>query len=54
MKEHVHVSTDLDRHVEWLREMQSLGIEKVFLHNVNGKQEQFIDSFGKDVLPKLA
>lgn len=53
VKNHVHVSADLDKQTEWLHEIQSLGVEKVFLHNVNQKQEQFIEQFGDKVLPKL-
>lgn len=54
VKEHVHVSADLEEHTEWLQDMQSLGVEKVFLHNVNRNQEQFIERFGEHVLPELA
>ena len=49
----VRVSADVDRHLEWLREDLSLGVDRVFLHNVNRKQEAFIERFGEDVLPRL-
>ena len=53
VRENVHVSADLERHAEWLREIQSLGVEKVVLHNVHPKQAQFIEQFGDRVLPRL-
>ncbi|NEU58403.1 TIGR03885 family FMN-dependent LLM class oxidoreductase [Halorussus sp. MSC15.2] len=53
VKENVRVSADLDRHVEWLREDLALDVEKVFLHNVNREQEQFVDAFGERVLPEF-
>lgn len=49
----VHVSADVDRHVEWLAAMADLGVERVFVHNVNREQEQFVDDFGEHVLPEL-
>lgn len=53
VREHVHVSADLEEHVEWLRELQTVGVETVFLHNVNREQERFVDRFGERVLPEL-
>lgn len=54
VRRNVHVSADLDEHREWLREIQSLGVERVVLHNVNRSQERFVDTFGEHVLPDLA
>ncbi len=54
VREHVHVSADPDEHVEWLREMTSAGVERVFLHNVNRNQRPFIEQFGHQVLPTLS
>jgi probable non-F420 flavinoid oxidoreductase len=53
VKKNVRVSSDLNDHVEWLREDRSLDVEKIFLHNVNREQEQFVESFGEHVLPEL-
>lgn len=51
--QNVRVSADLEEHTEWLREDCSLDFEKIFLHNVNPKQEQFVEAFGEHVLPEL-
>ena len=51
--QNVRVSADLEEHVEWLRRDLEIGFEKVFLHNVNTNQEQFVEQFGEHVLPRL-
>ncbi|QRR04083.1 TIGR03885 family FMN-dependent LLM class oxidoreductase [Dyadobacter sandarakinus] len=49
----VRISDSLDQHLEWLAADVELGVEKLLLHNVNLRQEQFIDAFGEKVLPAL-
>lgn len=53
VKKVVKISSDLQEFSDWIRELDSLGFEKIILHNVNRKQEQFIDAFGTHVLPEL-
>jgi len=53
LKASVRISADLDEHIEWLKQDATLGFEKIILHNVNTKQELFINDFGKHVLPQL-
>jgi G6PDH family F420-dependent oxidoreductase len=50
----VLVSSDLPRHVEWLREAAALGFDEINIHHVGQRQEAFIDAFGREVLPALA
>ncbi|MEJ8803641.1 TIGR03885 family FMN-dependent LLM class oxidoreductase [Pontibacter sp. H249] len=54
MDEAVNISSDPQRHIEWLQEYIDLGFDKIDLHNVNRKQEQFIEVFGEKVLPALS
>ncbi|SBV37579.1 F420-dependent glucose-6-phosphate dehydrogenase (fragment) [uncultured Stenotrophomonas sp.] len=49
----VHVSADLERHVEWLRQYARLGVSRLYLHNVNREQSRFIRDFGKVVVDAL-
>jgi alkanesulfonate monooxygenase SsuD/methylene tetrahydromethanopterin reductase-like flavin-dependent oxidoreductase (luciferase family) len=49
----VLISSDLDRHVEWLRERMGLGFQSLDLHNVGRNQREFIDAFSRHVLPAL-
>jgi len=49
----VRISSDPERHVEWLRRDVELGFTKLFLHNVHLDQEGFIRDFGERVLPRL-
>jgi probable non-F420 flavinoid oxidoreductase len=49
----VRISADPQRHVDWLRQDLELGFERLFLHNVNRHQEDFIRTFGEQVLPAL-
>ena len=51
LKGKLRVSSDLSRHVEWIRADLELGFSAVFLHNVGGDPERFIDVFAEKVLP---
>jgi coenzyme F420-dependent glucose-6-phosphate dehydrogenase len=50
----VRVSSDLGRHVAWLEEYIELGIDAVYLFNVNRHQREFIHAFAEGVLPAVA
>jgi coenzyme F420-dependent glucose-6-phosphate dehydrogenase len=49
----VRISAEPGRHVDWLEQDLALGFERLFLHNVNLDQENFILDFGRHVLPAL-
>jgi len=49
----VLVSSDLGRHLEWLRELAGLGFDELALHHVGQDLDPFIDAFGEHVLPAL-
>lgn len=49
----VRVSDSTDQHIEWLMDDINAGVTQLYLHNVNTKQSQFIDVFGREVLPQL-
>jgi coenzyme F420-dependent glucose-6-phosphate dehydrogenase len=53
LREIVLISSDLDRHAEWLHERAALGFESLDLHNVGPNQHEFIEAFGSHVLPAL-
>jgi coenzyme F420-dependent glucose-6-phosphate dehydrogenase len=53
MRQFVRVSPRLEDHRRWLQEDLDMGFEELYLHNVNRQQRQFIDDFGKAVLPEL-
>lgn len=53
VKNSVRISNDFHEFIDWIQELASLGFEKIILHNVNRKQDQFIDAFGTNVLPEL-
>jgi coenzyme F420-dependent glucose-6-phosphate dehydrogenase len=51
----VRTSSDIRRHLEWLREDAALGFDRVFVHNVaRDHQERFIDECGRHLLPQFA
>jgi coenzyme F420-dependent glucose-6-phosphate dehydrogenase len=54
MREHVRISSDLDRQVEWLREDLEMGFSTITIHNVNREQERFILDFGPRVSEELS
>ena len=45
VRERVRISPDLEQHLEWIREDEALGIDELYLHNVNRDQRGFIDAF---------
>jgi alkanesulfonate monooxygenase SsuD/methylene tetrahydromethanopterin reductase-like flavin-dependent oxidoreductase (luciferase family) len=53
MRESVLISADASRHAAWLQEFIELGFEELQLHQVGVDQQEFIDAFGREVLPQL-
>lgn len=53
VEENVRVAADLEDHREWIERDCELNVERIFLHNVNTNQEQFLDAFGEEVLPAI-
>jgi coenzyme F420-dependent glucose-6-phosphate dehydrogenase len=53
LREAVHISSDPAAHAEWLRQLTSVGISEIYIHNVNLNQLGFIEAFGREVLPAL-
>ncbi|MGQ4273229.1 TIGR03885 family FMN-dependent LLM class oxidoreductase [Terrihabitans sp. B22-R8] len=49
----VLISSDLDWHLERLRDFAALGFEEIYLHNVGRNQSEFVRDFGRDILPAL-
>lgn len=47
----VRISSDIERHLEWIHEDLDLGFERLYLHNVGRNQQEFIEVFGERVLP---
>ncbi len=53
VREAVLVSSDLERHAEWIREAAALGFDEVNLHFVGKEQRPSIEAFAERVLPAL-
>jgi coenzyme F420-dependent glucose-6-phosphate dehydrogenase len=49
----VRISSDLGRHVEWLRGDIERGFDGLYLHEVGPEQERFVETFGREVLCRL-
>lgn len=49
----VNIFTDLHDYIELLNEYIKLGVDNIYIHNVNLNQEQFIEDFGQKVLPVI-
>jgi coenzyme F420-dependent glucose-6-phosphate dehydrogenase len=47
------ISSDPDAHAREIQKFIDLGFDRVYLHNVGRNQLEWIDVFGKQVLPKL-
>jgi coenzyme F420-dependent glucose-6-phosphate dehydrogenase len=49
----VRISSDIGRHLEWLRGDLARGFDALYLHEVGPEQERFVEAFGREVLPEL-
>jgi coenzyme F420-dependent glucose-6-phosphate dehydrogenase len=47
------ISSDPDVHRAYIQKFVDLGFDRIYLHNVGRNQREWIDVFGRDVLPKL-
>jgi coenzyme F420-dependent glucose-6-phosphate dehydrogenase len=53
LKQMINISNETDQHIEWLSEYNKMGFTDLVLHNVNRKQEQFIEIFAEKVIPEI-
>ena len=44
---------DPDKHREQIQKFLDLGFDQIYLHNVGRNQAEWIEVFGREVLPKL-
>jgi len=54
MHDTVLISSDLERHAAYLRELGEIGFDEIYLHHVGQSQREFIDAFAEHVLPQVA
>ena len=47
------MSADLGEHIAHIQHYLDMGFDEVHLHNVGRNQAEFIEVFGKEVLPHL-
>jgi coenzyme F420-dependent glucose-6-phosphate dehydrogenase len=47
------ISADPDEHRAEIQRYVDLGFDRIYLHNVGRNQREWVDVFGRDVLPKL-
>ena len=47
------ISSDPEKHREQIQKFLDLGFDQIYLHNVGRNQAEWIEVFGRDVLPKL-
>jgi probable non-F420 flavinoid oxidoreductase len=53
VRDSVLISSDLQRHVDWILEAAELDFEEINLHHVGQEQRTFIEAFGEHVLPAV-
>lgn len=54
LEKHVIIGTNANPFIEKIEAFQAMGFEKIIIHNVNEQQEDYIDFFGKEVLPNFS
>jgi coenzyme F420-dependent glucose-6-phosphate dehydrogenase len=47
------ISSDPEKHCREIQKYLDLGMDQIYLHNVGRNQQEWIDVFGREVLPKL-
>ena len=47
------ISSDPDEHRAEIQKFVDLGFDRIYLHNVGRNQREWIEVFGREVLPKL-
>lgn len=47
------ISSDLDAHRQEIQKFLNLGVDRIYLHNVGRNQKEWIEAFGREVLPAL-
>ena len=47
------ISSDPEKHREQIQRFLDLGFDQIYLHNVGRNQAEWIEVFGREVLPKL-
>jgi hypothetical protein len=47
------MSSDLEIHRKEIQKFLDMGFDQIYLHNVGRNQAEWIDVFGREVLPKL-
>jgi G6PDH family F420-dependent oxidoreductase len=52
-KNRVQMSTNLDDHVAQIQHYVDLGFNEVYVHNVGRNQAEFIEAYGKHVIPNV-
>jgi G6PDH family F420-dependent oxidoreductase len=52
-KNRVLMTPDLDQHIKLIQHWIDLGFNEIYIHNVARTQAEFIDAYGKDVIPAL-
>lgn len=51
LRQAVPISSDWQKHVDWMSEVAELGVDELYLHQVGRNQEEFIRQAGTQVLP---
>jgi coenzyme F420-dependent glucose-6-phosphate dehydrogenase len=54
LRDRLHIAASVDAHVRWLQDAADLGFDEIYLHQVAGGLEKFVETFGREVLPRLA
>jgi coenzyme F420-dependent glucose-6-phosphate dehydrogenase len=47
------ISSDLEAHRKEIQKFANVGFDRIYLHNVGRNQKEWIEAFGREVLPKI-
>jgi hypothetical protein len=52
-KNRMLISADLDEHRDYMQQFVDLGFDEIHVHNVGRNQQEFITTFGEQVIARL-
>ena len=47
------ISSDLEAHRREIQKYANLGFDRIYLHNTGRNQKEWIEAFGREVLPGI-
>jgi len=51
--ESVPCGPDVEKHVEWFRKFEEVGVDELYVHQIGGHHDEFFERYAREVLPQF-